>query len=63
MEKLIAFATDRFRRTRVTVLNWPDKNINEVLTPLVDQGGHWSVIEVIEASPNQRKSIAGGVYH
>jgi hypothetical protein len=51
MEKLIALATDRFRGFRVTGLNWPDKYVNEVLTPVVNQSGHWSVTKIIESSP------------
>src|SRR6476660_9663246 len=63
MKKLIALVRDRLGVSSVTGLYRPNENVNEVLTPLVNQSCHWSVVEVIESAPNQRKSVTGRVYH
>jgi hypothetical protein len=63
MKKLIALARERLGGSSVTGLYRPDENVNEVLTPLVNQSCHRSVVEIIESPPNQRKSITGRVYH
>src|SRR5438477_7486641 len=41
----------------------PDKEVNEMLAPLVNQGRHRPVIEIIKTATDQRKSFAGKVDH
>src|SRR5438477_5570768 len=39
----------------------PDKEVNEMLAPLVNQRRHRPVIEIIKTAADQRKSFAGKV--
>ena len=42
---------------------WPNKQINEMLAPLVNQSCYGVVIEIIEAPTNQREAFAGKIHH
>src|SRR6478672_969236 len=63
MKKLIVLARDRLGVSSVTGLYGPNENVNKVFAPLVNQSCHRSVVEIIESSPDQRKSITGRVFH
>ncbi len=63
MKKLIALALVRFGGSNVSGLHWPNENVNEVLVSLVNQKLHRSVVEIVKASSDQGKSIAGRVDH
>src|ERR1700686_1267190 len=41
---------------------WPDKYINEVLAPPVDQRGHLAAFEIIATSANQRETVTRQIF-
>src|SRR5262249_49497542 len=41
----------------------PDKQVNEMLVPLINQSRHRPVIEIVKSSSNQRKSLARKIHH
>src|ERR1043166_5217549 len=75
MQKVITLARDRLQgegsllipgRTRGSVCacpSRPDKQVNEMFAPSVNQRRHWSVIQIIQAAANQRKSLTGKIDH
>src|SRR5438046_5700082 len=63
MQKLIALARHRLRGSGRIRFCRPNKQVNEMLTPLVNQSCYGVVIEIIKAPSNQRKSFAGKVHH
>src|SRR5437016_4022439 len=63
MQKLIAFMRHRHCRSSCSRLPRPNKQVNEMLTPLVNQGRHRPVIEIIKTATNQRKSLTGKIDH
>src|SRR6266436_2181095 len=63
MQKLIAFMRHRHCRSGRSCLPRPNKQVNEMLTPLVNQGRHRPVIEIIKTATNQRKSLTGKIDH
>src|SRR5947208_3267858 len=59
MQKVIALARDclcSFARVRFCR---PNKQVNKMFPSLIDQRRHRPVIEVVEATTNQRKPFAG----
>src|SRR6266478_9367565 len=52
MQKLIAFMRHRHCRSGCSCLPRPNKQVNEMLTPLVNQGRHRPVIEIIKTATN-----------
>src|SRR5205823_3473626 len=63
MQKLIALTRHRLRHFGRIRLRRPNKQINEMLAPLVNQSCYGVVIEIIEAPANQRKALAGKIYY
>src|SRR5260370_15110228 len=61
MQKLIAFMRHRHCRSGCSCLPRPNKQVNEMLTPLVNQGRHRPVIEIIKAAADQGKSLTGKI--
>src|SRR6266481_3301360 len=61
MEKLIALARHRLDGSACSCLCRPNKKVNEMFSPLVNQRHHRPLIEIIEAATNQRKPFAGKV--
>src|SRR5205823_8607665 len=63
MQKLIALARHRLRGSGRIRFCRPNKQVNEMLTPLVNQSCYGVVIEIIKAPSNQRKAFARKVHH
>src|SRR5437762_3798082 len=61
VQKLISLTRYCFRRFRSIRRRWPNKEVNKVFAPFVDQRRHWSVIQIIQAAANQRKSLTGKI--
>src|SRR5437667_388727 len=57
VQKLISLARYCFRSACSIRRRWPNKEVNKVFAPFVDQRRHWSVIQIIQAAANQRKSL------
>ena len=63
MDQVVTFTRDdllRFRRPRRC---WPNKQINKMFAPLVNQRCYGVIIEVIKASTNQSKTLTCKVRH
>ena len=63
VQKLIALARHRVRGADRIRSRRPNKQVNEMLSPLINQSRYRPVIEIIKTSPNQGKSVAGKVDH
>ena len=63
MDQMIALPLNHCLPCAILGRCWPNKQINEMFVPLVDQGCYRVIIEVIKAAANQRKTLAGKVYH
>ena len=63
VQKLIPLACYRFRSFRFVRRCWPNKKVDKVFAPSVNQRRHWPVIQIIKASANQGKTITGEVHH
>src|SRR5438552_12031192 len=61
MQKLIALACYRFRSFCRVRRRWPNKQVDKVFAPFVNQRRDRPVIQIIEAAANQRKSLAGKI--
>src|SRR5947199_7837179 len=61
VQKLIPLACYRFRSFRFVRRCWPNKKVDKVFAPSVNQRRHWPVIQIIKASANQRKSLTGKI--
>src|SRR5712692_9798777 len=61
MEKLIALARHRLRGCGRIRFCRPNKHVNEMFAPLVNQGCDRPVLKIIETATNQRKPFAGKV--
>src|SRR5207302_10414278 len=59
MQKLIALACYRFRSFCRVRRRWPNKQGDRVFAPFVNQRRDRPVIQIIQATANQRKSVAG----
>src|SRR5438094_2695319 len=57
VQKLISLARYCFRSACSIRRRWPNKEVNKVFAPFVNQRRHWSVIQIIQAAANQRKSL------
>ena len=61
MEQMVTLASyDLLRFARPGRL-WPDKQINEMLAPLVNQSRYRAVIEIIKPTTNQWKPVTGQI--
>src|SRR5437868_3813963 len=54
MEALLHFSLDR---AVGGIAGLPDEEIDDVIAPLVDQGRHRLIVDVIQAAPLQGKSL------
>ena len=63
MKKLIALARHGLARFSGSRLNRPDKQVNKVLAPLVNQSRHRPAFQIIKPASNERKTFAGKVHH
>src|SRR5450755_1186559 len=63
MQKLIALARHRLRGSARIRFGRPNKQVNEMFAPLVNQHRRRPAIEIIETAPNQRKAFTGKVGH
>src|SRR5438132_9349982 len=61
MQKLIALACYRFRSFCRLRRRWPNKQVDKVFAPFVNQRRDRPVIQIIKAAANQRKSLAGKI--
>src|SRR5439155_23712082 len=61
MQKLIALACYRFRSFCRVRRRWPNKHVDKVFAPFVNQRRDRPVIQIIQAAANQRKSLAGKI--
>src|SRR5206468_5451453 len=61
MQKLIALACYRFRSFCRVRRRRPNKQVDKVFAPFVNQRRHWPVIQIIQAAANQRKSLTGKI--
>jgi len=61
VQKLISFACYRFRSFCFVRRCWPNKKVDKVFAPSVNQRRHGPVIQIIQAAPNQRKSLTGKI--
>src|SRR5436190_10140780 len=61
VQKLISLACYRFRSFGYIRPCWPNKKVDKVFAPLVNQRRDWSVIQIIQAATNQRKSLTGKI--
>src|SRR5215469_525238 len=61
VQKLISVACYRFRNFCFVRCCWPNKKVDKMFAPSVDQRRHWPVIQIIQAAPNQRKSFTGKI--
>src|SRR5437667_6738029 len=63
MQKLIALARYRVHASARIRFCRPNKQVNEMFSPLVNQRHYRPLIEIIETATNQRKPVAGKVDH
>src|SRR5436190_4996035 len=61
VQKLIPLACYHFRSFRFVRRCWPNKKVDKVFAPSVNQRRHWPVIQIIQAAANQRKSLTGKI--
>jgi hypothetical protein len=61
VQKLIPFACYRFRSLCLVRRCWPNKKVDKVFAPSVNQRRHRPIIQIIQAAPNQRKSLTGKI--
>src|ERR1700730_3319880 len=61
VQKLISLARYRFWSFCFIRRCWPNKKVDKVFAPFVNQRRHWLVIQIIQAAANQRKSLAGKI--
>src|SRR4029453_7752823 len=61
VQKLIPFACYRFRSFCFVRRCWPNKKVDKVFAPSVNQLRHGPVIQIIQATPNQRKALTGKI--
>src|SRR6266436_2078062 len=63
VQKLISLARYYLRSSACIGRCRPNKKVNEMLAPLVNQRRHRPVIQIIQTATNQRKSLTGKVHH
>src|ERR1700676_185015 len=63
MQKLIALVRYCLRSSGFIGHCRPNKQVNEMLAPLVNQRRHRPVIQIIQTATDQRKSFTGKVHH
>ena len=63
MDQVITLPLDHRLRFGLPGRCWPNKQINKMFAPLVNQRCYGVIIEVIKATANQRKTLAGKVCH
>jgi len=63
VDQVIALAFHRLLLFAIRGCRRPDKQVNKMLAPLINQSCYRVVIEVIKASANQGKTITGEVHH
>ena len=63
MKQVVTLARHGLLRFACPGSCWPNKQINEMLAPLVNQSRYRMVVEIIKAPANQRKTFAGKVHH
>src|SRR6266481_6284415 len=61
VQKLISLARYRFRSFCCVRRCWPNKEVDKVFAPSVNQRRHRPVIQVIQTVANQRKSLVGKI--
>src|SRR5437773_10728743 len=61
VQKLIPLPCYRFRSFCCVRRCWPNKKVDKVFAPSVNQRRHGPVIQVIQAPANQRKSLIGKI--
>src|SRR6476646_5061583 len=63
IDQVIALPLNHCLRCAILGRCWPNKQINKMFAFLVNQSCYRTVIEVIKATANQRKTLAGEVWH
>src|SRR5438552_16401943 len=63
MQQLISLPRNCFWRSARIRSCRPNKEVNEMLAPLVNQRHHRSVIQIIQTATDQRKSLTGKVHN
>src|SRR5262249_845016 len=63
MEQVIALASHLCLRFAISRCRWPNKQVNEMFTPLVHQRCCRVIIEIVKASANQRKTVTREIHH
>src|SRR5215472_12845928 len=63
VEQVITLSCYGFLRLTSLGCCRPDKQVNEMLAPLINQGRHSPVIEIIKSSSNKRKPLARKIHH
>src|SRR6266536_820198 len=63
MDQVIALPLNHCLCCAVLRRCWPNKEINKMFAFLVNQSCYRAAIEVIKATANQRKTLAGKVWH
>src|SRR4029453_18065473 len=58
-----SLACYRFRSFRFVRRYWPNKKVDKVFSPSVNQRRHGPIIQIIQAAPNQGKSLTGKIDH
>src|SRR6266404_7871883 len=61
VQKLISLPCYRFRSFWFVRRRWPNKKVDKVFAPSVNQRRHGPVIKIIQAPANQRKSLIGKI--
>ena len=61
VQKLIPLARYRFRSFWFVRRCWPNKNVDKVFAPPVNQRRHRPVIQIIQAAANQGKFLTGKI--
>src|SRR6266404_3699405 len=56
MQKLITLARDRVHGSFCSCPGRPNKQVNEMFAPLVNQGSHLPLIEIVQTAPDQGKT-------
>src|SRR5260370_21514734 len=60
---MVTLTSQRFRSYLWALPGWPDKQVDKMLAPLVNQGRDRPAVQIIEASTDQEKSLSREVMH
>src|SRR5882762_2111285 len=61
MQQVIPLTFRTYFAGRIALLSRPDIQIDVMLLALIDEGGHSSVVKVLESASQQRKPLTGKI--